>query len=97
MRIQRRMINNKYGLGRLAISLFQWAENTRPIKGHDIAGLGRSANKSLSGLRRPIIISLSANAHKLQKCDGQQADMVIPMSPSNSVGGRYQEKRDMPI
>ena len=73
MRIQRGMTTSKYGLGRLAIILSQWAENDRPIKGQEIARLGQSATKSLSGLWRPIIISLSANAQKIQKRDGQQS------------------------
>ena len=50
VQIQRRMTTSKYGLGRLASSLSQWAENDRPIKGQEIAGLGQSATKSLSGL-----------------------------------------------
>ena len=54
-------------------------------------------DQSLSGLWRPIIIRLTANAQKIQKCDGQQADMVIPMSPSKSVCGRKPEKRYIPI
>ena len=73
MRIQRGMTTSKYGLGRLAIILSQWAEDDRPIKGQEIARLGQSATKSLSGLWRPITISLSANAQKIQKRDGQQS------------------------
>ena len=67
------MTTSKYGLGRLAIILSQWAENDRPIKGQEIARLRQSVTKSLAGLWRPIIISLSANAQKIQKRDGQQS------------------------